>query len=88
MPKSYSGDLRERVIEAVAAGASRREAAERFEISPSSAVRWIQCWCETKVCAETARGKYFSAGGARGADIGSGGRTTGLDLGGDNFGAA
>jgi hypothetical protein len=27
------GDLRERVIEAVAAGASRREAAERFEVS-------------------------------------------------------
>ena len=32
MPKAYSGDLRERVIEAVAAGASRREAAERFEV--------------------------------------------------------
>ena len=31
MPKSYSGDLRERVIEAVETGASRREAAERFE---------------------------------------------------------
>jgi len=34
MPKSLSGDLHERVIEAVEAGASRREAAERFEISP------------------------------------------------------
>ena len=32
MPKAYSGDLRERVIEAVETGASRREAAERFEI--------------------------------------------------------
>ena len=30
MPKSLSGDLRERVIEAVEEGASRREAAERF----------------------------------------------------------
>ena len=29
MPKSYSGDLRERVIEAVEMGASRHEAAER-----------------------------------------------------------
>jgi len=29
MPKAYSGDLRERVIEAVETGASRREAAER-----------------------------------------------------------
>ena len=35
MPKAYSGDLRERVIEAVETGASRREAAERFgSISP------------------------------------------------------
>ena len=32
MPKSYSGDLRERVIEAVEGGASRRETAERFEV--------------------------------------------------------
>jgi transposase len=32
MPKSYSGDLRERVIEAVEIdGMSRREAADRFE---------------------------------------------------------
>jgi hypothetical protein len=38
MPKSLSGDLRERVIEEVQAGTSRREAAERFEISASAAV--------------------------------------------------
>ena len=56
MPKSYSGDLRERVIEAVTAGASRREAAERFEISPSSAVRWVQCWHEAGRCAPKPRG--------------------------------
>jgi transposase len=36
--------LRERVIEAVAAGASRREAAESFSLSASSAVRWLQRW--------------------------------------------
>ena len=29
MPKSYSGDLRKRAIEAVEGGASRHEAAER-----------------------------------------------------------
>jgi hypothetical protein len=34
----------ERVIEAVAAGASRREAAERFEVSVASAVKWLQRW--------------------------------------------
>jgi transposase len=44
MPKSYSGDLRKRVIEAVEAGASRHEAAERFEISVSSAVKWLRAW--------------------------------------------
>lgn len=44
MPKAYSGDLRERVIEAVESGASRHEAGERFEVSVSSAVRWVQAW--------------------------------------------
>ncbi len=33
MPKAYSHDLRERVITAVETAASRREAAERFEVS-------------------------------------------------------
>ena len=38
--KSYSGDLRERVIEVVEIeGTSQREAAERFDISVSSAVK-------------------------------------------------
>ena len=35
-----SADLRLRVVEAVAAGSSRRGAAERFSISVSSAIRW------------------------------------------------
>ena len=56
MPKSLSGDLRERVIEAVEAGASRREAAERFEISASSAVKWLQRWRDHGVCAPKPRG--------------------------------
>src|SRR5271167_2056488 len=42
MPKAYSRDLRERVITAVETGASRREAAERFEVSVASAVKWLQ----------------------------------------------
>ena len=37
-------DLRERVIESVAAGASRREAAELYGISPSVVVIWMQRW--------------------------------------------
>jgi len=40
-------DLRERVLEAVETGASRREAAERFEVCPSSAIKWMQRWQET-----------------------------------------
>ncbi len=47
MPKPYSEDLRERVIEAVESGASRREAAEHFRLSPSSAVRWWRRWHDT-----------------------------------------
>jgi transposase len=47
MPKPCSEDLRERVLEAVMTGASRREAAERFEISASSAVKWLQRWNAT-----------------------------------------
>jgi transposase len=47
MPKPYSDDLRERVIESVVAGASRREAAESFSLSASSAVRWLQRWRDT-----------------------------------------
>jgi transposase len=56
MPKSLSGDLRERVIEAVQAGASRREAAERFEISASTAVKWLQRWRDHGVCVAKPRG--------------------------------
>jgi transposase len=41
MPKPYSRDLRERVVRAVEAGASRHEAAAAFEVSPSSAIRWV-----------------------------------------------
>ena len=47
MPKAYSNDLRARVIEAIEAGASRREAAERYEIGASTAVLWRQRWEET-----------------------------------------
>lgn len=40
MPKSLSMDLRERVVGAIAAGASRRAAAARFGVSVASAIRW------------------------------------------------
>ena len=40
MAKVLSLDLRERVVQAVSAGMSRRQAAERFGVSAASAIRW------------------------------------------------
>jgi transposase len=47
MARPYSGDLRTRVIEEIATGASRREAAERYGISASVVVIWAQRWKQT-----------------------------------------
>lgn len=44
MAKTLSEDLRQRVVAAVEAGSSRRQAAKRFGVSVSSAVRWVQAW--------------------------------------------
>jgi transposase len=41
MSKALSVDLRERVVVAVASGASCRAAATRFGVSASSAIRWV-----------------------------------------------
>jgi transposase len=45
--KARSDDLRLRVVEAVAAGASRRGAAARFKVGVSSAIRWVMLREET-----------------------------------------
>ncbi len=43
MPKPYSQDLRDRVIDAVEhGGMSRRAAARRYQISESVAVKWLE----------------------------------------------
>ncbi len=43
MPRAYSQDLRDRVIDAVVEGGeSRRGAARRFGVSEASAVKWLQ----------------------------------------------
>ena len=43
MARAYSQDLRDRVIDAVAAeGLSRRAAARRFGISAATAIKWLQ----------------------------------------------
>src|SRR5262249_13716181 len=59
--KAYSGDLRERVGEAVEhEGSSRREAAERFGVSASSGVKWLQRWHEIGSAAAKPRGGSVS----------------------------
>ncbi len=42
MTRPLSIDLRERVIDAVDGGMSRRAAAERFGVSISAAIKWVQ----------------------------------------------
>lgn len=44
MTKPLSDDLRERLIAAVKGGQSRRAAAERFGIAPSTAIKWMDRW--------------------------------------------
>ncbi len=47
MGAPHSLDLRKRVVAAVAAGMSRKAAAERFQVSHSSAIRWTRRAKET-----------------------------------------
>jgi transposase len=56
MGKARSEDLRARVVAEVAAGSSRRQAAERFKVSPASAVRWVRLQGQTGSIAPRPRG--------------------------------
>ena len=56
MAKAYSADMRQRVIGRVESGASRPEAAEHYEVSPSTAVIWVKSFHETGQCAAKPRG--------------------------------
>ena len=47
MSRAYSEDLRDRVLDAVAAGSSARRAAARFGIGVATAVRWVRRWRES-----------------------------------------
>jgi transposase len=60
MPKAYSADMRGRVIAEVEGGASRREAAEEFQVSASTAIIWVKCFRETGRCAAKPRGGSVS----------------------------
>ena len=56
MSKALSVDLRERVVAAIAAGASCRAAASRFGVSAASAIRWWALERETGSVAPKALG--------------------------------
>jgi transposase len=47
MARALSFDLRKRVVDAIASGMSRRQAAARFGVSAASAIRWQQQLVET-----------------------------------------
>src|SRR3974390_2874474 len=56
MARAYSADMRQRVIDRVESGASRREAAEHYKVSPTTAVIWVKFFRETGRCAAKPRG--------------------------------
>ena len=66
----YPGELRIRVIDFVEAGGSRREAAEQFQVSASSAIRWVQRFREDGT-SEPMRAwrEHFAVGEVFGADL-------------------
>jgi transposase len=58
MARAYSPDMRGRVIARVESGGSRREAAEYYDVSASTAVIWVKCFRETGRCAAKPRGGH------------------------------
>ena len=80
MHRPYPGELRTRVIHFVEGGGSRRGAAEQFEVSASSAIRWVQRFREDGTYEPMPRGgsisplekhsrQRFSHSSARNADL-------------------
>ena len=59
MGKPYSMDLRERVVTAVETGGlSRQQAAARFGVAPSSAIKWVARYRATGSAAPAKMGGY------------------------------
>lgn len=56
MGTAHSDDLRIRVVEEVAGGMSRRQAAAHFRVSASSAIRWVGLKAETGAVSPRPRG--------------------------------
>ena len=62
MARAYSSDLRVRVIEAINAGLSTRQAAARFAIGIATAGAWHRCWRKT---GEMKPGRLGNPGGSK-----------------------
>ncbi len=62
MGKSYSSDLRTRISDHVAAGNSRRDAARRFGVSASCAIKLTQRIAKTGSAAPAKQGRPPGAG--------------------------
>jgi transposase len=56
MARALSVDLRRRVVDAIAEGMSRRQAAARFGVSVSSAIRWAAQLAQTGAIAPKQQG--------------------------------
>ena len=61
MPAAYSYDLRERVVDAVERGSSRRHAAVVFKVSAATVVRWTKRLAETGSFAAAPTGGDFKS---------------------------
>src|SRR4051812_3387158 len=62
MGSPLSEDLRVRVIQAVEGGSSRRQAAGRFGVSVSSAIRWLEEWRQSMRTAALPQGGDHRSG--------------------------
>jgi Homeodomain-like domain len=72
MPKAYSADMRTRVIARLESGASRREAAEHYDVSASTAVIWVKCLSrDGPLQRQTARREHLAIGGTCGVFAGA-----------------
>jgi transposase len=60
--QSYSRDLRVRFLRAIAVGASARAAGRRFELSPTTAIRWAKAWRERGEQSAKPRGRQPGQG--------------------------
>jgi len=81
MPKAYSANIRGRVIARIEGGATRREAAEHFEVSANTGQMDEVLSRDGKLCGQAARGQHLAAGGARGLLAYADCRAAGFDAG-------